>query len=71
MKPYSSPKCPDQPWSTPCHLFNEYWSFLPAVMLPKCEVDLSPPSSADVNERSSLYAPSFHGYEAYICNAYY
>jgi len=61
MKLYSSPKCPDQPWSTLCHLFNEYWGSFPAVMPPKCEVDQSPPSSADVNEELylySLYVPS-------------
>jgi len=60
MKPYPSPKCPDQPWSTPCHLFNECWSSFPAVLLPKCDIDHSLPSSADVNERSYTSTPYMH-----------
>jgi len=57
MKLYSSLNRPDQPWSTLCHLFNESWGSFPVVMLPKCEVDHSPSSSADVNERSYTSIP--------------
>jgi len=63
---FSSPKCPDWLWGPTILLYRGYWGFFKEVKQPGCEVDHSPPSSAEVkNEWSCTSNPPIclHGME--------
>ena len=40
--------CPDRPWGPPSLLYNGYRVFPGGKVLPGCDADPSPPSSAEV-----------------------
>jgi len=53
--------CPDQPWSPPSLLYNEYRVFSGGKEQPGRDAGLSPPSSVVGQERVELYLYSPYG----------
>jgi hypothetical protein len=51
---FSVLQCPDRLWGSPRLLFNRYSGLSQVVKLPRCEVDHTPPSSAEVKNSGTI-----------------